>query len=574
MQVVIRKATTRLSYTGSLLTMMSSSAPSFSHEERIRIVIDPFANSATVRLEATSSLFQPHVNRTTSFPPVIKQLVQDYGVSRILLQTGSISSFSFDTEDPLEDQWSTGPSGVSVLVKMRDADRFPSLLRALVGHRLLLAPLEAIDIKRLHRCVYKRQLIDGSTQMQIILPFEGSAVASEGVKEFLSVTSPCPLNGILSSENAKALSHVLLGDASDIAVAHKKRRSMWMDIQSTCNTCEMSIKRGLQYTVLLSNDGLPQVSLSQLVPMSSFKKCPVTNKSQLTVILQVQTEESLSETAEKKRFLETAIDDWNIDSVLNYSSEQATSKVKNSEFYGDRTLFRPLGVANSGRLVTRIGTKGMECPTKVHVLEVLPPYLLPLWDTWTLGTKPLLSLQPDGTIVVEWTTELPPETDFEVMMDYEPVLLPFQQFPGDPNRGIELPPTQFVFESECVTGPVKLYSSPLLLMPPVQDMSMPFNVISLSCTLYAFIIGSLANLLVRKASEKVKQTLHPEPKKSKLRELKERLRNKLGLDRTSKSVSKAQKGAEETSQMSSSKDHGDEVSPNVTTEEVKTDASE
>jgi phosphatidylinositol glycan class T len=216
----------------------------------------------------------------------------------------------------------------------------------------------------------------------------------------------------------------------------------------------------------------------------------------------------------------------------------------------------------------------MECPTKVHVLEVLPPYLLPLWDTWTLGTKPLLSLQPDGTIVVEWTAKLAPETDFEVMLDYEPVLLPFQQFPGDPNRGIELPPTQFVFESECATGPVKLYSSPLLLMPPVQDMSMPFNVISLSCTLYAFIIGSLANLLVRKASEKVKQTLHPETKKSKLQKLKERLRNKLGLGRKSNSASEAQKGAGETSQASSSKDPGDKVAPNVTTEEVKVDASE
>jgi hypothetical protein len=100
--------------------MMSSSAASFSHEERI--VIAPLANSATVRLEATSSLFQPHANRTsptTPFPHVVKQLVEDYGVSRVLLQTGSISSSSYHPEDPLDDQLSAGPSGVSVLVEMR-----------------------------------------------------------------------------------------------------------------------------------------------------------------------------------------------------------------------------------------------------------------------------------------------------------------------------------------------------------------------------------------------------------------------------------------------------------------------
>ena len=238
----------------------------------------------------------------------------------------------------------------------------------------------------------------------------------------------CPNDGILSSENAKALLHVLLGDSSEIAVSYRKRRTMWMDIQSPCRTSEITVRRGLQYAVILPEEhGMSKVWLSQLVPMSLFKKCPVAdNNSQLITIANVQPKQSA-----EKRFLETAIDDWSLDSVLDLSAEQATP---NTQLHGDRTLLRPRGVANSGRLVTRIATNGIECPTTVHVTEILPPYVLPLWDTWTLETRPLLSLQSDGTIVVEWTATLPStDTDFQVMLDYEPVLLPFQQFPANPN---------------------------------------------------------------------------------------------------------------------------------------------
>jgi phosphatidylinositol glycan class T len=200
---------------------------------------------------------------------------------------------------------------------------------------------------------------------------------------------------------------------------------------------------------------------------------------------------------------------------------------------------------------------------------------LPLWDTWTLEERPTLSLQSDGTIVVEWIAKLLTDTSFEVMLDYEPVLLPFQQFPADPNRGIELPPTIFVFEPECAISPVKLYSSPLLLMPPVPDMSMPFNVISLTCTLYAFIIGSLANLLVRKASEKVKQNMSPESKKTKLQKFKERLRKKFRLGQKSNfDCSEAHlDGAGEACETSASK-FGDETAPNATAEEAKANTTE
>ena len=65
------------------------------------------------------------------------------------------------------------------------------------------------------------------------------------------------------------------------------------------------------------------------------------------------------------------------------------------------------------------------------------------------ASKPILTPQSDGTIVVEYNLTLDPMTESRVTLDYEPVLLPFQRFPADPNRGIEMPPTLFTFRFDC-----------------------------------------------------------------------------------------------------------------------------
>ena len=56
---------------------------------------------------------------------------------------------------------------------------------------------------------------------------------------------------------------------------------------------------------------------------------------------------------------------------------------------------------------------------------------------------------------------------------------------------------------------------------------MPFNVISLTSSMYAYIVGALITLMVRKASESIRYKLHPDEKpKSKLRKLKDRILSK------------------------------------------------
>jgi phosphatidylinositol glycan class T len=135
----------------------------------------------------------------------------------------------------------------------------------------------------------------------------------------------------------------------------------------------------------------------------------------------------------------------------------------------------------------------------------------------------------DGSEVrtIRWSFRhvLPPSTALEVAVDYEPAFLNFERFPADPNRGFELPPFVARFSStggcggcpdgadpaaRCPGASATLHSGSPLLLAPVPDMSMPFNVVSLGCTLYAFVIGSLIHLVVRRGSERVKHALNPE----------------------------------------------------------------
>eukprot|EP00797_Seminavis_robusta_P008509 Sro15_g011290.1 GPI transamidase component (204) ;mRNA; r:128196-128807 len=140
----------------------------------------------------------------------------------------------------------------------------------------------------------------------------------------------------------------------------------------------------------------------------------------------------------------------------------------------------------------------------------------------------------DGTLffrIPHWnvttTTKSRPHS-LSISLDYRPAFLSFEHFPGDANRGVEIPPAKATFTCQQ-QPPIHLYSNSLLLLPPVPDMSMPFNVLSMSCSLYAFVVGSILNLLIRKGSERVQRTYDPSkvPPPGKLRQLVGKIKEKV-----------------------------------------------
>lgn len=94
-------------------------------------------------------------------------------------------------------------------------------------------------------------------------------------------------------------------------------------------------------------------------------------------------------------------------------------------------------------------------------------------------------------------------------MDVDKAFLRYTEHPPDAQRGWDLPPAVLIpIESNVENNGTHLpnqyrlgqpiYTSTLLVDVATPDFSMPYNVIIFTCSLVAFIFGSVFNLLTRK----------------------------------------------------------------------------
>jgi phosphatidylinositol glycan class T len=109
------------------------------------------------------------------------------------------------------------------------------------------------------------------------------------------------------------------------------------------------------------------------------------------------------------------------------------------------------------------------------------------------------------------TITLPPRSTIQVTVDVVKSFLRYTEHPPDAQRGWDLPPAVLVpFENRTTgtgndhadhsfpDGLRRMYTPVLLVDLATPDFSMPYNVIIFSCSLMAFIFGSVFNLLTRK----------------------------------------------------------------------------
>lgn len=99
-------------------------------------------------------------------------------------------------------------------------------------------------------------------------------------------------------------------------------------------------------------------------------------------------------------------------------------------------------------------------------------------------------------------------------MDVTKAFLRYTEHPPDAQRGWDLPPavivplqpwypqssnlTTITIGEETFTFGERIYTPPLLVDLATPDFSMPYNVIIFTCSLLAFLFGSIFNLLTRK----------------------------------------------------------------------------
>lgn len=104
---------------------------------------------------------------------------------------------------------------------------------------------------------------------------------------------------------------------------------------------------------------------------------------------------------------------------------------------------------------------------------------------------------------------LPAHAHIKLSIDVTKAFLRYTEHPPDAQRGWDLPPAVFI---PLDTSPLdagnetlaayprgkRIYSSPMLVDLATPDFSMPYNVIIFSCSLIAFLFGTIFNLLTRK----------------------------------------------------------------------------
>jgi len=104
---------------------------------------------------------------------------------------------------------------------------------------------------------------------------------------------------------------------------------------------------------------------------------------------------------------------------------------------------------------------------------------------------------------------LPPKSVTHLTMDVDKAFLRYTEHPPDAQRGWDLPPAVLtpliagVEHNDTHTSNGyrlgdPIYTSTLLVDVATPDFSMPYNVILFTCSLVAFIFGSIFNLLTRK----------------------------------------------------------------------------
>jgi phosphatidylinositol glycan class T len=453
-----------------------------------------------------------------------------------------------------------------------DKKRFLKLLQQLVGERWIAAPLVSLEKKRLQRFIEKKPVSSDLIEYSVTLPMEGSPLSAEGLAMLLAqdnkhasestLTTDCP--GFLASlqPNATKWSEILLGQ-SPLSSSHPSR-GLWMQwnrkLERTMDQDEddsnnhlLQWKYGLFYSRIIphissNQQGSAEIAIQDILPIDELStsisnrfctvpaKLTIADTSMLTNTNEYNTAAAAVQSIPFVCGARGA--GCNLSSALTLPLPPT---ILPQYWHVTMTVARDRGRWNTGRLISTVNNDHPTCSVTVSLDQVIPKqWVQPIWGTmqveivtkndddttcidnqtntihipWNDQQQSSIKLLDDNqSIQVHLEHVLLSQSRLQWSVQFDPMFLPFESFPGDPNRGLEWPPLTVVVRPmncpQISSNTIALVSNSLLFMAPLPDMSMPFNVLSLTCTLYAFIIGSLMNHIVRRSSEKVKHTLDP-----------------------------------------------------------------
>ncbi|KAI4340313.1 hypothetical protein MLD38_025163 [Melastoma candidum] len=177
------------------------------------------------------------------------------------------------------------------------------------------------------------------------------------------------------------------------------------------------------------------------------------------------------------------------------------------------------------------------CPLTINVFQVVPWYIKVYYHSLRLAVDGELQPTEDAFDklrvlpsedkvspgVLELVLKLPCGFKSAALtVEFDKGFLHIDEYPPDANQGFDIPSAVITFpkfhpsmqfdiqrpdsNSSLFTGfeervPVRAYTEVLLVPLTTPDFSMPYNVITITCTVFALYFGSLLNVLRRRAGE-------------------------------------------------------------------------
>ncbi|KAI6705117.1 hypothetical protein NL676_008079 [Syzygium grande] len=214
--------------------------------------------------------------------------------------------------------------------------------------------------------------------------------------------------------------------------------------------------------------------------------------------------------------------------------------------------------------LTNAKAMGESCKVDVNVFQVVPWYIKVYYHTMKVFVdgKPIavsdiiekIHVSPSedkvSPGVLEMILKLPCGVDSAAFtLEFDKGFLHIDEYPPDANQGFDIPPAVITFPNFHVkmhfdednmsnrsavlsrfqdSIPVRSYTEVLLVPLTTPDFSMPYNVITITCTVFALYFGSLLNVLRRRVDEEERLLKSKDKRSSPLSRLLYKLSAKLG----------------------------------------------
>jgi phosphatidylinositol glycan class T len=260
-----------------------------------------------------------------------------------------------------------------------------------------------------------------------------------------------------------------------------------------------------------SHDGW---SLSALFEKKIRKSCPlahhssvIVKKSQAPFDQEFVLDEAADEIADNGDNIYDLSKRSDFDLSLKWKEGDASFAPKVPQSFYFERYFTGHGQERGGLLVELSNPTSK--PLDIVLFQVIPWYLKFYMHTLTVECKDQETNvwnKCDGIItktyyqsaiprtrptIIEQLLILPSKTTTRLHVDFDKAFIKYTEHPPDSNRGFDV-------SAAIVThGDKRYFSRNLLIHLATPDFSMPYNVITLSCTVLALLAGGMFNLLIR-----------------------------------------------------------------------------